>query len=140
MSSSLAEASHGVHIDALAYVDPEIPGGKEAAIKLVEQELRVGEKRNWLADRPAPVVQFSVSGMGDCDVQSFSHPRFTPPIFAPLQSPILQAEWERTCAEKDSEPVDLSRYTLDPPTKNTLRAWTEAVDAAQIQIEHTRLR
>lgn len=56
-----------------------------------------------------------------------------------MQSPLLQAEYERVASGKASKGIDLSRYQVQPPPANLASdpaAWEEALRNAKAQLEH----
>eukprot|EP00878_Enallax_costatus_P014511 GHUV01015178.1.p1 GENE.GHUV01015178.1~~GHUV01015178.1.p1 ORF type:complete len:240 (+),score=71.40 GHUV01015178.1:292-1011(+) len=80
-------------IDALAYVDPITDDVRAKVNKLIEEEMRRSTKKpaDYLKDMPAvPPAKFE------------GHP-------------MLKEEYERVRAFQPMQPLDVSRYRLDPP-------------------------
>ncbi|TFK76842.1 breast carcinoma amplified sequence 2 [Pluteus cervinus] len=70
------------------------------------------------------------------------HPRVPPP-FEPLAGhPLLAAELQRVQSHQPFPPLDSLRYQLPAPTSSpgTDEEWQAALDNAQAQLEHQRLR
>jgi len=105
--------------DALSYIDKDYddPRMKEIVHSLIEEEMAAFDPPDYLADKPSPAIRF--------------------------QSPLLKAEWARVRAEKPMEPMDTSRYELQPPSGKAAEdeaEWKRALDNARAQTEHQHNR
>lgn len=112
-------ASQEQHLSALSYIDKDYddPRMKQIVHSLIEEEMAAFEPRDYLADKPAPRTRF--------------------------QSPLLKSEWARVRAEKAMEPMDTSRYDLQPPqgaAAENETAWKRSLDNARAQTEHQHNR
>lgn len=106
-------------IDALSYIDRDYddPSMKEVVHSLIEEEMASFEPPDYLAQKPAPKLQFN--------------------------SPILKAEWTRVRLGRAMELMDTSRYELQPPRNAAAEddtAWKRAIDNARAQVEHQHNR
>ncbi|KAE9410769.1 breast carcinoma amplified sequence 2 [Gymnopus androsaceus JB14] len=70
------------------------------------------------------------------------HPRVPPPYQLFTKNPLLQAELERIESHKPFPPLDTTRHQLPPPSSapGTDEEWKAALDNAQVQLEHQRIR
>lgn len=108
-------------IDALPYIDLLSPEVKRKVEQLIEEELARSSKKpsDYLKELP-PIA---------------------PPKFE--GHPLLQQEYERVKSSQPLQPLDTSRYRLDPPPqarRNDYSAWRSALDNAHAQLEHQLLR
>lgn len=112
-------ASQEQHLSALSYIDKgyDDPQMKQIVHSLIQDEMAAFEPLDYLADKPAPRTRF--------------------------KSPLLKSEWARVRAEKAMEPMDTSRYDLQPPqgaaAENEV-AWKRSLDNARAQTEHQHNR
>lgn len=109
----------GATADALSYIDKDYddPQMKQVVHSLIEEEMAAFDPPDYLADKPAPATRFT--------------------------SPLLESEWARVQAEKAMEPMDTSRYDLQPPQGKEAEdegAWKRAVDNVRAQAEHQHNR
>lgn len=114
-----AAEAPGATADALSYIDKDYddPQMKQVVHSLIEEEMAAFDPPDYLADKPAPTTRF--------------------------QSPLLKSEWARVQAEKPMEPMDTSRYDLQPPQGAAAEdegAWKRAVDNVRAQTEHQHNR
>lgn len=105
--------------DALSYIDKDYddPRVKEVVHTLIEEEMAAFEPPDYLADKPMPKMRF--------------------------QSPLLKAEWTRVRSGRTMEPMDASRYDLQPPRGTAVEdegSWKCALDNARAQTEHQHNR
>ncbi|CAM9168000.1 unnamed protein product, partial [Hapterophycus canaliculatus] len=80
---------------------------------LIEEEMAAFDPPDYLADKPAPSTRFT--------------------------SPLLKSEWARVRAGKPMDPMDTSRYDLQPPQGAAAEeetAWKRALDNVRAQTEH----
>ncbi|CAN0333262.1 unnamed protein product [Pylaiella littoralis] len=112
-------ASQEQHLSALSYIDKgyDDPQMKQIVHSLIQDEMAAFEPLDYLADKPDPRTRF--------------------------KSPLLKSEWARVRAEKAMEPMDTSRYDLQPPqgaaAENEV-AWKRSLDNARAQTEHQHNR
>eukprot|EP00824_Muranothrix_gubernata_P019121 TRINITY_DN38675_c0_g1_i1.p2 TRINITY_DN38675_c0_g1~~TRINITY_DN38675_c0_g1_i1.p2 ORF type:complete len:235 (+),score=60.48 TRINITY_DN38675_c0_g1_i1:31-705(+) len=109
-------ARQKLFLDALPYVDNEYAEEevRTTVEKLIQEEMACGVAP---AQPPTSRVTFS--------------------------SAILQAEWSRLERGESMQPLDTTRYLLEPPPpekQNDLDAWTMALTNARAQVEHQYLR
>lgn len=109
----------GSAVDALSYIDKDYddPRMKQMVHSLIEEEMAAFEPPDYLADKPAPSTRFA--------------------------SPLLKSEWARVRAGKPMDPMDTSRYDLQPPQGAAAEdeaAWKRALDNARAQTEHQHNR
>lgn len=112
-------AAPGATADALSYIDKDYddPQMKQVVHSLIEEEMAAFEPPDYLADKPTPTTKF--------------------------RSPLLEAEWARVQADEVMEPMDTSRYDLQPPQGAAAEdegAWKRAVDNVRAQTEHQHNR
>lgn len=106
-------------MDALAYIDKDYddPRIKEVVHSLIEEEMASFDPPDYLADKPPPKTRF--------------------------QSRILKAEWARVRAGHPIDPIDTSRYNLQPPQGGAVEdelAWKRALNNVRAQTEHQHNR
>mmetsp|Transcript_33543 Transcript_33543/g.88091 ORF Transcript_33543/g.88091 Transcript_33543/m.88091 type:complete len:241 (-) Transcript_33543:3531-4253(-) len=110
-------------IDALPYADKDLdtPGAREAAIALVQEEMR----------------QFTP------DMSEYAA-RLPPlPKIGSYESAFMLAEMERVAAGESMPPLDMRKSELPLPPKskrNDVAAWQGALDNACAQFEHQKTR
>ncbi|KAK2705038.1 pre-mRNA-splicing factor SPF27-like [Artemia franciscana] len=110
-----------IFIDALPYIDQgyDEPGVREAAFKLIEEEMRTFRpSRNYLEHLPP------------LNLHSF-------------ETVLIKAEMERLQKNQPMDVLSMKRYELPPPPPgraSDLVAWTECVDNSFAQLEHQMLR
>ncbi|EIW86423.1 breast carcinoma amplified sequence 2 [Coniophora puteana RWD-64-598 SS2] len=70
------------------------------------------------------------------------HPRVPPPLELFKNSPLLAAELDRVESNQTLPPLDTIRYQLPAPltAPGTDEEWQQALDNAQAQLEHQRIR
>lgn len=117
--TTMAAPQEQQHLSALSYIDKDYddPRMKQIVHSLIEEEMAAFEPPDYLADKPAPRTRF--------------------------QSPLLKSEWARVRAEKAMEPMDTSRYDLQPPqgaAAENETAWKRSLDNARAQTEHQHNR
>lgn len=118
-AAAAAAAAPAATADALSYIDKDYddPQMKQVVHSLIEEEMAAFDPPDYLADKPAPETRF--------------------------QSPLLKSEWARVRAQKAMEPMDTSRYDLQPPQGAEAEdegAWKRAVDNVRAQTEHQHNR
>lgn len=105
--------------DALSYIDKDYddPRMKQTVHSLIEEEMAAFDPPDYLADKPPPKMRF--------------------------QSPLLKAEWARVRAGIQMDPIDTSRYDLQPPQGAAAEdemAWKRALGNVRAQTEHQHNR
>merc|ERR1719174_2822893 len=114
-------ATSEVIVDALPYIDHgyDEPGGREAALAMVEEETRrYRPTKNYLDHLPS------------LNLSSF-------------ESDLMKTEFERLSGRQPMDTLSMKRYELPtpPPGKMTdVQAWTECVENSGAQLEHQRTR
>lgn len=106
-------------LDALSYIDKDYddPRMQQMVHSLIEEEMAAFDPPDYLADKPAPSTRFT--------------------------SPLLKSEWARVRAGKPMDPMDTSRYDLQPPQGAAAEdeaAWKRALDNVRAQTEHQHNR
>lgn len=115
LESSIAQEAEAV--DALPYIDGITAEERRQAEELIKEELKHSTKKpsDYLASF-APMPKSSFQG-----------------------HPLLQHEIERVKAGKPMDPLDTSRFLLNPPAtnkQNDFAAWRKVTDNAHSQLEH----
>jgi len=116
-------------MDGLPYVDQEYieEGMKETVDSLLHEEMK---------HLPSPTAAYLSSLLPPLPpgLLRFEHADGT------KKSQFLAAEFQRIAAGKPPTPIDVSRYSLAPPTNDDVSTWSRALDNADSQIEHQYLR
>jgi len=108
-------------MDALPYIDSIDTETVKMVEKMIAEEMEKSEKKpkDYLNEMPH-LGQPSFGG-----------------------SELLQTEYRRVKAGRDMDPIDTHRYTLPAPAiekQNDPGEWKKAIENAQAQLEHQRLR
>ncbi|KAL3142986.1 hypothetical protein ABBQ38_003268 [Trebouxia sp. C0009 RCD-2024] len=104
-------------VDALPYIDGITADERYQADELIKEELKRSNKKpsDYLA-KFAPMPPTTFQG-----------------------HPVLQHEYDRVKAGRPVQPLDTSRFHLEPPPaskQNDFNAWRQATDNAHSQLEH----
>jgi len=107
-------------VDALPYIDTQLGSMQvaEEVKKLIDQEMGTFEAKDYLAALP---------------LQTFPY----------LETEAMQAEFARIEARMPFRGIDVEHYTVTEPKGALAKdaaAWRKATQAAEMQLEHNRLR
>eukprot|EP01063_Lacrimia_lanifica_P041632 TRINITY_DN9766_c0_g1_i1.p1 TRINITY_DN9766_c0_g1~~TRINITY_DN9766_c0_g1_i1.p1 ORF type:complete len:237 (+),score=90.82 TRINITY_DN9766_c0_g1_i1:68-712(+) len=120
MADAVMEDLHqeDIQVDALPYVDPPMTKKlREQVNQMIEDEMQAFQPPDYLAALAVPQ--------------------------APYVSALLAAEMERVAQGRASEPLDMSRFEIVPPSEQDegdMGKWTKCIQNAQAQYMHQVVR